>query len=373
MGSTTGTAAPDLKPLSAVDSISPAFSQTKRQLFAPFRLQRWGRLAVVCLVIGDFAGGGGGPTNGFNYSPTHTRGGHGASPFGHPHWAEILPWLPWILAAVGLLILFILGWIYVASVYRFVLFDSVLYDRCELKGTWRRWERRGRSFFYWNLGLSAAVLAGEALIVGVPVALAWRAGVFRHPGEHLALLILGGGALLVIMIAFLVFTALIGLFAKDFCVPLMAIEEVGVLEAWRRLLPMIKPEKWAYALYVLMKIVLAMASAIIFGIITLMALVGVIIVVGIAGLILFFVGKAAGLTLNLATISIAAILGTLIVTGVFYLIALISTPAMVFFQSYTLHFFGSRYPALGAALFPPPENPAPPPPGALPEIEPLIG
>ena len=40
--------------------------------------------------------------------------------------------------------------------------------------------------------------------------------------------------------------------------------------------------------------------------------------------------------------------------GFFYLSALISTPPMVFFQSYVLHFIGSRYPAVGAVLFPPP-------------------
>jgi len=48
------------KPLSAVDSIAPAIAQTKKQLFAPFRLRRWSRLAFICLIVGDFAGGGGG-------------------------------------------------------------------------------------------------------------------------------------------------------------------------------------------------------------------------------------------------------------------------------------------------------------------------
>ena len=55
------------KPLSAVDCIGPAFAQTKHQLFAPFRLQRWARLALVCLITGEFAGGGGGPSGNFNF------------------------------------------------------------------------------------------------------------------------------------------------------------------------------------------------------------------------------------------------------------------------------------------------------------------
>ena len=73
-----------------------------------------------------------------------------------------------------------------ASVYRFVLFDSVLYDRCELKGSWTRWEPCGRSYFYWCLALFVVSCAGSSLIIGLPVLFAWRAGLFHHPGEHLA-------------------------------------------------------------------------------------------------------------------------------------------------------------------------------------------
>ena len=77
-------------------------------------------------------------------------------------WGKILPWLPWILAGVVLLFLLIFLWIYVASVYRFVLFDSVLYDRCELKGSWGRWEPCGRSYFYWCLAIFV-VFCGRVL------------------------------------------------------------------------------------------------------------------------------------------------------------------------------------------------------------------
>lgn len=48
------------KPLSAVDCVSPAIAQTKKQLFTPFQFKRWWRLAVVCILTGEFAGGGGG-------------------------------------------------------------------------------------------------------------------------------------------------------------------------------------------------------------------------------------------------------------------------------------------------------------------------
>jgi len=341
----------------------------------PFRLERWARLALVCLLTGEFAGGGGGgaPSGNFNFPVSQSKGGKSFLAIPNIDWGNILPWLPWILAGVVLVFLFIFLWVYVASVYRFVLFDSVLYDRCELKGSWGKWEPSGRSYFYWSLAILVASWVGSFLIMGVPLLIAWRAGLFRHPSQHLFVLILGGAALLFLMLAFVVSIAVTSLFAKDFCVPIMAMEKVRVLDAWRRLFPMLAADKMAFAGYVLMKIVLAIGSAIIFGIITLLALFVVLIPLGIAGVIIFFVGKALELTLNVATISIMVVLGGIILAGILYLIALISTPVMVFFQSYDLHFIGSRYPVLGAVVFPPPPETQPPPRDEPPILEPSIG
>jgi hypothetical protein len=355
------------KPLSAVDCISPAFAQTKKQLFVPFRSKRWLRLALVCLLTGEFAGGGGGgPSGNFNFPTSHGKGGKGWMAFPHIDWGKILPWLPWILAGVVLVFLLIFLWLYIGSVFRFVLFDSVLYDRCELKGSWTRWEPRGRSYFYWTLSLLVVSFLGTCLLIGVPLLIAWRTGLFHHPGEHLAALILGGVALLFFLVAFVAVGAVIGLFAKDFCIPIMAMEEVGVIAAWRRLLPMLAADKLAFAGYVLMKIVLAIGSAIIVGMATLIMLIVLLIPLGIAAVIIFFGGKAMGLTFNIATVSILACLGCILMAGFLYLIALISTPPMVFFQSYMLHFIGSRYPVVGTVLFPPPPEAPPPPPIDLP-------
>jgi hypothetical protein len=357
------------KLLSAIDCIGPAFEQTKRQLFAPFRFQRWARLALVCLITGEFAGGGGFQGN-LGYHQSQSRGGDSFLSFRPFDWGRLLSFLPWIIAGVALVLLFILLWVYAASVYRFVLFDSVLYDRCELRGSWGRWEPYGRSYFFWCLSLFFAVCIGLLLLIGGPVFFAWRAGLFHHPREHLAILILGAMLLLFVLFAFFVASGVAALFAKDLCVPLMALEKLGVLDAWRRLLPMLGAEKMAFTGFVLMKIVLAVGSAIIFGIISLLALIAVAIPLAIAGVILFFIAKAAGLAWNLTIISIAVVLGGIILAGILYLIALINTPAMVFFQSYVLHFFGARYPTLGAIVFPPPEPPSPPSAEGPPALEP---
>ena len=370
------------KPRSAIDCVSPAFTQTKKQLFVPFRFKRWLRLAIVCMLTGEFAGGGGGGGGNFNFPVPHDKGRKAFMALPHADWSKILPWLPWIVGGAVLLFLLLFVFMYVASVYRFVLFDSVLNDRCEFKGSWTRWEPCGRSYFLWGLSMFLIFFASFVLILGVPLLLAWQIGLFRHPGEHVLALILGGVGIFFTLMAFFVVSAIVGLFAKDFCVPIMAMEQVGVLAAWRKLLPMLRAEKMAFTGYVLMKIVLAIGSAIIVGMATFIIIIVLLIPLGIAGVVVFFAGKAMGLTFSVAVICILVVAGGVLLTAFFYLIALLSTPSMVFFQSYMLHFIGSRYPAVGDVLFPPPPEVAPPPPpdplpppslDLPPSLEPSIG
>ena len=121
-------------------------------------------------------------------------------------------------------------------------------------------------------------------------------------------LILGGTAIFFLLLAFIVVGAIVGLFAKDFCIPIMAMEEVGVLAAWRRLLPMLAAEKLAFTGYVLMKIVLAIGSAIIVGITTLMTFIVLLIPLGIAGVLFSLAEKRWGLPL-IAIICVLVVLG----------------------------------------------------------------
>ena len=272
-------------PLSAVGAISPAFEQTRRQLFQPFRFAFWARLGVVSLVTGEFVGGGwGGGASGINI-PSQQEEEGGEIGFEllvppNPVWQRMQEYLPWILAGVVALVILGLIAIYISSVYRFILLDAVLRDRCNLGEGWRRWQQQGSSFFLWVVGFGLAMLAGAAVLVGGPVYLAWRAGVFRQPSEHVGLLVGGGVALFFLLLAFFLLATLAAVFAKDFVVPLMALEELGVLDAWRRLLPMLGAEKTAYAGYVLMKIVLAVGSSMLFGIINLFVLLAMFIAFG---------------------------------------------------------------------------------------------
>jgi hypothetical protein len=162
--------------------------------------------------------------------------------------------------------------------------------------------------------------------------------------------------------------------AKDFLVPIMALENLDFADGWRRLLAMIGLEKGRFAIYLLLKLVLAIAAGILF---TIAAIVPALVVL-IPGVIAVVAGRAAGMGWNATTISLAIIFGSLLLLLLIYLVALVSVPATVFFPAYAIHFFASRYPTLDALLNPAPMPPAPeslpvppsPPPFQAPPLPP---
>ncbi len=348
-----------MPPLSAVDAISPAFQHAKRQLFRPFRLGFWARLALVAAATGEFYSCSGG--SGFRYAAPSGGGpekhpiltfagtGLGNLPLGH--------YLPLIVLGALLGVAGMIFWLYVSSVFRFILFDTVLTNRLKLKEAWRRWRLQGIRFFWWRILFGLAVGSAIGMLVGAAMLAAFSSGAFQDPRGHIALLVMGGLGCFLALAILLVSAALVALFAKDFLVPVMALEDVGVIAGWRRVIGILRIEKPAYAGYVLMKIILAVGCAILFGILTLVALIVLLVPLSMVGYGAYASVRTAGLLLNPLTIGLVVIAGGVVLALAVYVAAFISAPAMVFFQAYVIHFLGSRYPILAERL----PQPSPPP------------
>jgi hypothetical protein len=357
-------------PISAVDTIPLAVEHTKQQLFRPFRFGQWTKLAVVGLLAGELGSGGG--FNGSNFRlPRHTANS--------PHslagsFSGIDPALLAGLIAIIVIAAFTVGIIlmYVSSVMRFVLFDSILAKECRIARGWSMRQGPGWRYFLWKVLYLFASIAGLAMLIGIPAAFAFALGWLRAPKEHLLPLVLGGIVLFFLFLIFVVAVSVIFVLTKDFVVPQMALENIDAIEGWRRLWPMIMAELGGYAGYIGMKIVMAIGAGIVVGIATL--ILGLVIAIPTVGLSILAVltGKSAGLTWNAYTITLAIVVGSILLAVFLYLIALISAPVIVFFPAYSIYFFAARYPALSAVLYPtvpaptrPQPLPAPPPPEAI--------
>jgi len=261
-----------------------------------------------------------------------------------------------IVVVFGLLVLFT----YISSVMRFILFDSIVARACHIRQGWARRKHPGFRFFLWRLLFMLATLAALSIVIGIPVACAGALGWFAHARDHVLGLVLGGIILFFVLLVLLVLVGVVSVMTKDFVVPQMALEDIAVMEGWRRLWLWIKYEKSGYAGYIGMKIVLAIAATITLAIITIIALLLLLLIMGGVGLVAVLGGKAAGWTWNPYTIALAVVFGCIAVAILLFAAALISVPAIVFFPAYSIYFFAPRYAQLAALLWPQPIAPIAP-------------
>lgn len=339
--------------LSAIDAISPAFEHTRRRLLEPFQFRKWARLAVITLLSGELGGGGGGGGGNFRLPAEPSKEDFLHSFLQSSARDRVMEFLPWILAGAAAVLALILIFLFIHSIFRFVLFDAVLFDRYRLREGWGRWQTQGASFFRWQLCLLFVFLVGAAVLVGGPLYYAWQAGLLRDIQRNFGA-IFGGGLLIFFVFAgFIIVLAIIALLAKDFVVPVMALENIGVLEGWRRAFSLLGPEKLSVTGYVLMKILLAIAAGILFGIIGVIVLLILLTPLVLVGVVVGVAAAAAGLTWNAFTITAVVLVGLVGLAGLLFVMGFIYVPSAVFFQAYTLHYYGSRYVKLGELLAPP--------------------
>ena len=337
-------------PVSAADVINPAIDHTAGQLFRPFRLGQWTRLAVTGILAGEL-----GSMGGCSFQiPSLPR----TNPNSQDFLAQLIPpQSVLIVVAIVILVLagvaLLIGLMYVSSVMRFVLFDSVVARECHIRRFWSNRRRPGFRYFVWQLLFTAAMMAVFVLIAGAGAAVVFGFGWFRNPREHLIALILCGVVFFIVFIAFVVTALVIAVLTKDFVVPQMALEDISAIEGWRRLWAMMNTEKARYAGYVGMKILLSIAGAIGVGIAAFIVILALLVPMGVVGLGAFLGGRALGLVWNAFTISAAVVAGSGALAVMLYAVVLVSVPVMVFFPAYSLYFFAPRYQPLNILMRPP--------------------
>jgi hypothetical protein len=356
-------------PISAVDCVQPALQHTREQVFTRFRFGQWSRLALVGILAAELHVGGCGFGNlgsGWPHTPHKNQSDllpSSSVPFNWPglnpaHVSnDIAQFIG--LIVVGIFAFLLLGFVfmYINSVFRFILFDSVVRRHCSISEGWQKWHRAGRRFFLWQIVYLISTWLFLGVLVGVPVALALAAGWTTDLKEHIGRMIVGVILLVGLFLVFVLTAAVVQVLAKDFLVPIMALDDLDFADGWHRLMAMIGREKGKFAIYLLLKLVLSIAAGILFSII---AVIPILLVV-VPGVAAVAVGWAAGMGWNVTTVSLAIILGSLLVFVLIYLVALVCVPATVFFPAYAMYFLSSRYPILDALLHPAPPAPELPP------------
>lgn len=334
---------------SAFDAISLALQHTRQQLW-PFRWSQWWRLAVLGVATGELGGGGVGRS-----VPRVPSLPSSSDLPDFSTWPSDLVWFQEhmaLLITIGVVVVVVAGlllllWTYISSICRFVLIDAVASKHCEgIRAGWAKWRGIGRQYFVWQLLFQLVATLAIAGVVLLVVVIARQAGWFDPARQNTAAMI----ATLLTIVGLVVVTGIVAVviyvLGKDFVAPIMAVDRQGWRDAWRQAIALMRAEPGAFAVYILVKILMAIVLGIVVAIAAIivivpLVLVGVAVVVSVGG---FDVMQHPGmLVLVIAAGGVVLLLFAIVM-------ACLCVPLVVLFPAYGLYFLAGRYPSLDAWL-----------------------
>jgi hypothetical protein len=243
--------------ISVIDPLSRAMVWARDVLFRPFDVGKWIVLGF-CAWLAMLGQGGGGPSGSSSWQDGGSRRDFER---GLSHaWEWVLDHLLPILFIAGtIIVVLIVIWLLVlwlSSRGKFMFLDGVVNNRGAVVEPWRRFRAPANALFRFRVVLG--------LILGVIVItflafVGWLVWLGLETDEIAPLLIVVGVFGLLIFIVTMIAFSLVDLALNDFVVPLMYLRNEGVAAAWRELGGLLSARPGPFILYILMKIVLAIA------------------------------------------------------------------------------------------------------------------
>lgn len=314
--------------LYALDDIEDAVDATRAFLW-PFEFGLWAKLALVVFFVG--AAGGAGGVNPFQFSggiqgdvsetPGVSDPTGGLSSIGGTELAVIA-------AVVAVIVVLGLVFLVVGSVMEFVFVESLRREQVTIRRYWSQHLGRGLRLFGFRLLLAVLTFGG----LGLLLVLALWPFLFGNGEISLVLLLSAIPLGFVLMFA----SGFVHAFTTMFVVPVMMVEDRGVIPAWRRFWPTMTGQWKEYLVYAVMAFVLQGAAGLAVGIVT-----------GIGALVVAIPLAAVGL-LGVGLLSVSGIAGwgvialaiALFVLGVIVIALFVSVPVQTFFHYHALLVLG---------------------------------
>jgi hypothetical protein len=326
--------------ISPAGAISWALDDTLRLLFGPFDAWRWARLSLLCLFLGGTT-----PSAAFQWSLSALPSDLRLADLVADARQYVVQHPSLIFLAIVFALAMGLGFLYLRSVFRFILVDSLVKRVVGLKSAWFALRPLGQSYFWWLVGTLLALTTTFSLMVIVAFP-GLQAASGSGPGKLFATASL---ALILSLIVFLgLAVGLLVMLTDDLVVPLMYAERLPLPAAWRELWQKMRRDPASFAVYVLLRFALSVGVSV--GVLLFLVplligvLSGTIIVAATVVLALHLVGLAW--VWNLPTISLAVAALVLLCAILVILMSAVGMPGQVFLQGFGLRFIAARSPSL---------------------------
>ncbi|WP_435365604.1 DUF7544 domain-containing protein [Haloarchaeobius sp. DYHT-AS-18] len=315
--------------LHAIEDLGDAY-QVTRSFLSSLGQTGWLKLALVVLFIG----GPGANYSSFQYSvPADSNGGGVPVDTGPLTVPDV-----WLIAAIIVAIaLLALAFLLVGSILEFVFVESLRTESVQVRRYWREHWRSGLRLFGFRFVLGLLVFG----TVAVFVVLFLLTGFGSESPRALVLLTV----VLLLVPLFVLLAVLVGLvngFTTVFVVPIMLVEEVGVIGGWRRLWGTI-PANWTqYLAYAVAGAILSMVGGVVVGIVAGVAALVLLVPFGAlfgGGFLLFSAVEALG-------ILVMAVAAVLFVVCLVAVAAVVQVPVQTYLRYYAMLVLGDVAPDL---------------------------
>ena len=246
-----------MKPVSAVEAISPAVQHVRRILFQPFDFGTWLTLGFLSFL--QILGEGGG------YYSFKFPGSHRADV--PERMKEAISWVSmhWTLVAIlgffGIFFVLALGvlFLWLSARATFCYIDDISTQRAEITRPWNEHRQIADSYFFWRL-VFAIVCLIVALMFIVPIGVSiWN--LVQNDSEISIPRVLFGSGVVVMLLPFLGIFVICVTVAKvllvDFVAPIQYLRRVKCSEAVRVVIDMVKTYPGDILLYLILKLVMA--------------------------------------------------------------------------------------------------------------------
>jgi hypothetical protein len=294
-------------------AIDLAVARTKNILI-PIKRGVWLRLALIAFFVGGSFGG---------FETTWQENHSFPQSIPAIDLACIGPELLTIFAAI---IAFGLCYALLSGIFQFIFFDAIREDKIVIKQYFSREIGNGLRYFCFVFAISVIFFTLLALPAALILSGAAPGGM--ETSAQRASLVIGYVAyVLALVIPYLV----IVMFTTDFVIPIMRLDNCGILAGWKRCFMLFRGRRRQAVVYTGMKILFLLVMGIIVGI-----LVGITAV--LFGIPVFLLAAATGW----APIGIGpySVIFAVYLSSVVFLGLLFSVPFITFFRCYSLYVLG---------------------------------
>lgn len=326
-------------------------------LFKPFNFKKWLILTFIALLAGYMSNGcnfnyNGGDQSGKNGEVQTNQAGKtpeagGETPSSQENKPLTREEIRIIVIVISVIVLIVLALIvlftWIGSRFSFIFLEDVIKNDASIAVPFKANREIGNSYFLFCLVFFGIFLALFGSIIYFCVITLIKTGLINVAKPDIKYFM----ELFLVLLPYLVLTlllffasGLISLIATNFVVVVMFKDRIKVMQAWPKVLGLLKKNAGSFILYILIKLGFYIGAGIVYFLVSLICLLVVLIPLALTGVLLYFISRSVLLSYLTIYWVIIGVIATPIILFLIYSLSCLYLPFAVFFRTFSVKFLG---------------------------------